>query len=75
MKCHEVVHKLNSSIQVFFTFYLGKYKDHVLAASMQYSELPGADESDNSKLDSSYGSQSTKLWTSTTVSERDSLVV
>ena len=75
MKCYKVVLKLNSSIQVFFIFYLGKYKGHVLAASMQYSELPGADESDNINLDSSYGSQSTKLWTSTTVSERDSLVV
>ena len=27
--------------------YLAKYKAYVLAASMQYDELPGADESDN----------------------------
>ena len=31
--------------------YLVKYKAYVLAASMNYDELPGADESDNQPSD------------------------
>ena len=54
---------------------MGKYEGHVLAASLQYSELPGADESDNSNFDSSYRNTSMKLWTSTTVREKDLLIV
>jgi hypothetical protein len=44
-------------LQLTFTIYLMKYKTHVLAASQQYSELPGADESDHqdfSEVDAMY---------------------
>jgi hypothetical protein len=53
---------INNSIilQGFFTFYLAKYKIHVLAASIQYSELPGVDESDNMIPQSIFTPKSTK---------------
>jgi hypothetical protein len=61
---------------VFFTSYLAKYKGHVLAASLQYSELPGADESD-SKSESTFASNLGISWMSNIAkeTERDSLIV
>jgi hypothetical protein len=64
-------------MQVFFTFYLAKYKGHVLAASLQYSELPGADESDSKEPESSFASNLGVSWMSAIAkeTERDSLIV
>lgn len=47
-----------------------------MAASLQYSELPGADESDNKMSDTGYNTKETKLWSpNTKETERDSLIV
>lgn len=54
------------------------YKGHVLAASLQYSELPGADESDNKDIGNPFTSNSgTQSWKSSNLkeSERDSLII
>lgn len=54
------------------------YKGHVLAASLQYSELPGADESDNKDIGNPFtnkpGNQSWKT-SNFKDSERDSLII
>mmetsp|Transcript_27797 Transcript_27797/g.26616 ORF Transcript_27797/g.26616 Transcript_27797/m.26616 type:complete len:211 (+) Transcript_27797:226-858(+) len=47
-------------LQGFFTSYLARYKIHVLAASIQYSELPGVDESDNPDTESVFGKKSSQ---------------
>ena len=54
------------------------YKGHVLAASLQYSELPGADESDNKDIGNPFTSKpTTQSWKSSNLkeSERDSLII
>lgn len=54
------------------------YKGHVLAASLQYSELPGADESDNKDIGNPFTSNNgTQSWKSSNLkeSERDSLII
>lgn len=56
---------------MFFTFYLAKYKGHVLAANLQYSELPGSDESDNKEPESSFASNLGISWMSNVAKETE----
>ena len=60
-------------MQATLTVYLMKYKTYVLASSLQYSELPGAAESDIQEYDNTVGyhsnSEPSLSWSSTIISE------